>query len=100
MRLGVSIAAVVAAALATPAAALGVCVEGAYPPFSEVRDDGTIVGFDIDIAEALCTDASRIWPSRYGPDGKPNRKRGQRALLPAGAKPSRLRAAPPRTEHD
>ena len=52
------------------------------------------------IAEALCMDAPRIWPSRYGPDGKPNRRRGQRALLPADAKPSRLRTAPPRTEHD
>jgi len=39
---------------AEPAAALGICVEGNYPPFSEVLDDGTIVGFDIDIAEALC----------------------------------------------
>ena len=38
-----------------PASALGICVEGAYPPFSEVLDDGSIVGFDIDIAEALCT---------------------------------------------
>ena len=40
--------------VAEPAAALGICVEGNYPPFSEVLDDGTIVGFDIDIAEALC----------------------------------------------
>ncbi len=40
--------------LAGPAAALGICVEGDYPPFSEVKDDGTIVGFDIDIAGALC----------------------------------------------
>ena len=48
--------AVVALALlaAEPAAALGICVEGNYPPFSEVLDDGSIVGFDIDIAEALC----------------------------------------------
>jgi len=48
--------AVVALALlaAEPAAALGVCVEGSYPPFSEVLDDGSIVGFDIDIAGALC----------------------------------------------
>jgi ABC-type amino acid transport substrate-binding protein len=37
-----------------PALALGVCFEGSYPPFSEVRDDGTLVGFDIDIARALC----------------------------------------------
>lgn len=60
--------------LATPAAALGVCVEGAYPPFSEVAPDGTITGFDIDIADALCaqigetctlvrTDWARMIPS-------------------------------------
>ena len=28
-------------------------VEGAYPPFSSVEKDGTLVGFDIDIAMAL-----------------------------------------------
>ena len=39
---------------AGPALALNICVEGAYPPFSEVAPDGSIVGFDIDIAQALC----------------------------------------------
>jgi len=29
-------------------------VEGAYPPFSSVTADGELVGFDIDIARALC----------------------------------------------
>ncbi len=29
-------------------------VEGAYPPFSETKPDGSVVGFDIDIADALC----------------------------------------------
>jgi Ner family transcriptional regulator len=44
------------------------------------------------IAEALEIEASEIWPSRYGADGKPNRgTSGQKALLPAGSKPSRLR---------
>ena len=41
-------------AAAGPALALNLCVEGAYPPFSEVAPDGTIVGFDIDIGQALC----------------------------------------------
>lgn len=29
-------------------------VEGAYPPFSEMTPDGQLIGFDIDIADALC----------------------------------------------
>lgn len=29
-------------------------VEGAYPPFSQVTESGDLVGFDIDIANALC----------------------------------------------
>jgi len=29
-------------------------VEGAYPPFSEVTPEGKLIGFDIDIANALC----------------------------------------------
>ena len=33
---------------------LRIAVEGAYPPFSEKTADGSIVGFDIDIANALC----------------------------------------------
>lgn len=50
---------VLAAALAgfaTSAAAadLKICVEGAYPPFSEVTPSGELIGFDIDIANALC----------------------------------------------
>jgi polar amino acid transport system substrate-binding protein/arginine/ornithine transport system substrate-binding protein len=43
-------------AAATPALALDVCVEGAYPPFSETAADGSVVGFDIDIANALCAE--------------------------------------------
>lgn len=41
---------------AAPALALNVCVEGAYPPFSQTSPDGSIVGFDVDIANALCTE--------------------------------------------
>ena len=41
---------------AAPALALNLCVEGAYPPFSEVAPDGSIVGFDIDIGQALCAE--------------------------------------------
>lgn len=45
------------------------------------------------IAEALGIPASQIWPSRYGPDGKPNRGRGGRKpARPTALKPSRLRA--------
>jgi lysine-arginine-ornithine-binding protein len=79
MRVRLSAAALVAAVLASPASALGICVEGAYPPFSEVLDDGTIVGFDIDIAGALCgrigetctlvrTDWDRMIPALVGGD--------------------------------
>ncbi|PID65550.1 MAG: nickel transporter [Gammaproteobacteria bacterium] len=38
---------------------LKIGVEGAYPPFSEVNKDGEIVGFDIDIANALCAEMKR-----------------------------------------
>lgn len=48
--------AVALCALASPALALDICVEGAYPPFSETSADGSIVGFDIDVANALCAE--------------------------------------------
>jgi polar amino acid transport system substrate-binding protein/arginine/ornithine transport system substrate-binding protein len=48
--------AALALAAAGPALALNLCVEGAYPPFSETADDGSIVGFDIDIGQALCAE--------------------------------------------
>ncbi|WP_118134863.1 ABC transporter substrate-binding protein [Oceanicella sp. SM1341] len=41
---------------AASAADLKICVEGAYAPFSETAPDGSVVGFDIDIANALCAE--------------------------------------------
>ncbi len=57
-----TVAAAAFAALAVPAAAqdvLRIGVEGAYPPFSSTASDGALVGFDIDIAEALCAEMKR-----------------------------------------
>jgi len=39
--------------------ALKIGVEGAYPPFSSMDKNGRIVGFDIDIAKALCDQMQR-----------------------------------------
>jgi len=49
------------AAFATSAVAadLNICVEGAYPPFSEISTSGEIIGFDIDIANALCAEIGK-----------------------------------------
>ncbi|MEO1776251.1 MAG: lysine/arginine/ornithine ABC transporter substrate-binding protein [Pseudomonadota bacterium] len=46
---------------ATPALAadVDICVEGAYPPFSETTPAGDVIGFDIDIANALCTEMGK-----------------------------------------
>ncbi len=38
---------------------LRIGVEGAYPPFSWKEPDGTLKGFDIDIAFALCDKMGR-----------------------------------------
>ncbi len=38
---------------------LRIGVEGAYPPFSKKEADGTLSGFDIDIANALCKQLNR-----------------------------------------
>ena len=35
-------------------------VEGAYPPFSEETSSGDLVGFDIDIAKALCAECPLV----------------------------------------
>ena len=52
LALGTSLGAVQADAKDWKKVRIG--VEGAYPPFSEVTPDGKLVGFDIDIANALC----------------------------------------------
>lgn len=55
------LAAAAIAAFATPALAqdLRICVEGAYPPFSELNAQGELTGFDIDITNALCDEMGR-----------------------------------------
>jgi ABC-type amino acid transport substrate-binding protein len=40
----------------SPAFALTVCLEGSYPPFGYVAPDGTVQGFNTDIAQAVCTE--------------------------------------------
>ena len=47
------------AAPATAADPLRIGVEGAYPPFSWKEADGTLKGFDIDVAFALCAKMGR-----------------------------------------
>ncbi len=54
MKLLIAVAAAASFASAAAAQDLEICVEGAYPPFSQMNDSGEIEGFDIDIAQALC----------------------------------------------
>ncbi|MGI9331606.1 MAG: ABC transporter substrate-binding protein [Gammaproteobacteria bacterium] len=59
-KLAILLLSAAAIALSGPAAAkdwkkIRIGVEGAYPPFSSVTPEGKLVGFDIDIAQALCT---------------------------------------------
>jgi len=38
---------------------LRIATEGAYPPFNNVTASGELVGFDVDIAQALCAEMNR-----------------------------------------
>lgn len=58
-KFGLVSLAVFAALLANTAAAeekLRIATEGAYPPFNQVDPDGSLSGFDVDIAKAICQD--------------------------------------------
>lgn len=48
-----------AAAMPLMAKPLIIATDGAYPPFSEVDASGNMIGFDIDIAKALCAEMKR-----------------------------------------
>ena len=56
---GAALAAAAGIAPATAAEELRIGVEGAYPPFSWKEADGTLKGFDIDLAFALCEKMGR-----------------------------------------
>jgi Ner family transcriptional regulator len=53
--------------------ALGECARRPYPKAEAI------------IARYLGTTAASIWPSRYGADGQPNRRRGPAPMWPANA---------------
>ncbi len=54
MLVAVAMASTVSVASAKDWKKVRIGVEGAYPPFSSITEDGKLIGFDIDIANALC----------------------------------------------
>lgn len=57
--LGYILATAMSLSLANAQDALRIGVEGAYPPFSETNSSGEVIGFDIDMANALCEAMNR-----------------------------------------
>jgi lysine-arginine-ornithine-binding protein len=55
-----SLAIAIATIAGTPAThaseTLRIATEGAYPPFNQLEPDGSLSGFDVDIAKAVCAD--------------------------------------------
>jgi polar amino acid transport system substrate-binding protein len=48
------VAALVFAGTASAADKIRIGTEGAYPPFNQIDANGNVIGFDVDIAKALC----------------------------------------------
>lgn len=57
--MGASLAILTLASAAQAQDVLRIATEGAYPPFNNVTADGELVGFDVDIAKALCAAMER-----------------------------------------
>jgi len=58
-KLMVAVAMLGSASVAQADDVLRVATEGAYPPFNSKTADGELVGFDVDIAKALCEQMNR-----------------------------------------
>lgn len=54
-----AIAALMCGTSLAQAADLRICVEGAYPPFSATTPSGELIGFDIDMTNALCAEMGK-----------------------------------------
>jgi polar amino acid transport system substrate-binding protein len=54
MAAGAALALSMGAAQSQDMMKIKIGTEGAYPPFNNLEADGSLVGFDIDIAKALC----------------------------------------------